>query len=449
MSREDKNYWQRQVTRRQVLRGGMVAAVGGLGYALVGCGDDAAPPAATGTPAGTAAPVAIDGDDEEFRIGWLGSLTGVGVPYYVLVPNTLQMAVDEINAAGGFAGRPGRVILEDDATDPARGVEAVRKLINQDRVHATLSGQFSNIRYAETPELEPATVPMIYSAIFEGHFCSPIFYNMGETAGMVHDAIQKYLEANFGGSGFSVYHVGSDYIWSQHNDEIIDKFVCERGNELVGTELLPLGLAGVDLGTFASRINDARPDFIIDTTVGTDIIPVTKSIGDFGLRDKTKAYIHITVTENNLDALGDAAEGMLSVLGWFQSLDTPASKEFLDKYISIYGEPAAAMTVWEEAQYETAWMLKLATDKAGSIKGEDILNTFAAGGLEYDAPRGHISFDGKTNYAFTPLYLAEAKGGQFNILERLEDGDPNAADECLSTLATPVLTSREFTECEV
>src|SRR5690606_24073413 len=73
-----------------------------------------------------------------FRVGALNSITGVGGPYGGAMLQAIRIAVDEVNAAGGAAGRPLELYAEDDQTKPDAAVLAVKKLIEINRVEAVV-----------------------------------------------------------------------------------------------------------------------------------------------------------------------------------------------------------------------------------------------------------------------------------------------------------------------
>ena len=76
---------------------GLVGALGGAGT----CG------------AQTANPV---------RLGWIGPLTGASADFGIPMLNGAKLAVDEINAAGGYLGRPLELIIKDDTANPEVGL---------------------------------------------------------------------------------------------------------------------------------------------------------------------------------------------------------------------------------------------------------------------------------------------------------------------------------------
>src|ERR1700735_1401498 len=78
------------------------------------------------------------GADEPLRIGALCPLTGAGGQYGPSMVKVIQAAADEINKAGGIAGRQIAVTVADTQTNPDAGVAGAHKLIDVDRVSAVV-----------------------------------------------------------------------------------------------------------------------------------------------------------------------------------------------------------------------------------------------------------------------------------------------------------------------
>lgn len=98
---------------------------------------------------------------EPFRIGALNSITGVGGPYGGAMLQAIRIAVDEVNAAGGAAGRQLALYAEDDQTKPDAAVLAVKKLIDINRVQAVVGVWPSAVGLAIMPITNNAGVIMM------------------------------------------------------------------------------------------------------------------------------------------------------------------------------------------------------------------------------------------------------------------------------------------------
>ncbi len=98
----------------------------------------------------------------DILVGMYGSLTGDGASFGISSREATELAVEEINAAGGLlGGRRIRLIVEDDQSRPEEASSAVTKLITQDRVVAVLGEVASSRSLAAAPVAQRHQVPMI------------------------------------------------------------------------------------------------------------------------------------------------------------------------------------------------------------------------------------------------------------------------------------------------
>jgi branched-chain amino acid transport system substrate-binding protein len=110
---------------------------------------------------GTGAAESATGD---ILVGMYGSLTGDGASFGQSSVEGAQLAVEEINNAGGLLGRKIRLLVEDDQSRPEEASSAVTKLITQDKVVAVLGEVASRRSLAAGPVCQKYNVPMITPA---------------------------------------------------------------------------------------------------------------------------------------------------------------------------------------------------------------------------------------------------------------------------------------------
>jgi len=101
------------------------------------------------------------GDSGPIVVGYYGDLTGRTSNFGQSTKNGVEMAVDEINKAGGINGREIKVLSEDDEGRPEKAATVVTKLIDQDRVIALVGEVASGNSLAAAPKAQAAKVPMI------------------------------------------------------------------------------------------------------------------------------------------------------------------------------------------------------------------------------------------------------------------------------------------------
>src|SRR5881409_2377136 len=131
------------------------------------------------------------------RIGTLLSLTGGLSPYGPGDTKGANMAVEEINAAGGVLGQPIQVFNEDDQTQSTAAAAATTKLITQNHVNAIVGAQFSGGTIASIGIAKAAGVPMVSPSA-----TSPALSNLTLTGGYFFrtapsDALQGVVAADY------------------------------------------------------------------------------------------------------------------------------------------------------------------------------------------------------------------------------------------------------------
>ena len=99
--------------------------------------------------------------NEPIRIGYLPALTGPSSSTGIAITRGTQFAVDEINAAGGVAGRKLELIVRDTQSDPTKAVNAVAELTKKERVHVIYGPLNSGESLAATPLIARANVPQL------------------------------------------------------------------------------------------------------------------------------------------------------------------------------------------------------------------------------------------------------------------------------------------------
>ena len=121
--------------------------------------------------------LACDGDQEAepFRIGVMESLTGAGETYGTVAVQSKQMAVDEINAAGGIDGRPLELVVEDSRCNAQDAISAFHKLTDVDGMKIILGTSCSGAMLGAAPLAEEAGV-----ILFSGLASNPDIANAGD-----------------------------------------------------------------------------------------------------------------------------------------------------------------------------------------------------------------------------------------------------------------------------
>ena len=156
------------------------------------------------------------GEEATIKIGSLNHVTGLGASWGDPMQKAIQLAVKEINEAGGVLGKQIELICEDDNTDADMAVQKAKKLALEDNVQAIFGGVWSNIRVSVvTSVADPYKVPYFYPTYNEGGGtlanCSRYYICTGMVPNQQIEQFIPYLIEN---CGRKIFLVGIDEVLS-------------------------------------------------------------------------------------------------------------------------------------------------------------------------------------------------------------------------------------------
>ena len=348
------------------------------------------------------------------KIGFLSALTGLETILGETQLNCFQLAVEEINAAGGAGGRQIEFLVEDDQTTTKGCIEKARKLIAQDKVDAII-GMIASLEHVATRSVTtPAKKLLMYTTYYEGEVCEKYFFATGQVPNQQIDPMTAWLTKNV---GKSVYIVGSDYIWPQRSAVAIKAAFEANGGKVLGTEFFPFGTQ--DFGPVLEKIKAANPDMVWSMVAGADGVTILKQYRSFGMTpqlvgngwDEVYSYAH-----------PELAVGAISNQAYFMTLDNPKNKEFVARYQAKFGANKPINAIGEAA-YDAVYLYSLAVAKAGSTDVEKVIPALSQ--VEFDAPQGHVNFSAENNHMLANSILAKAKAdGSWELIENFGQVKP-------------------------
>lgn len=359
------------------------------------------------------------GGGEPFKLGALIPLTGIETHVGQSMKVSTEIAVEEVNAAGGVLGRQIELIIEDEASDPAIAVQKAKKLIDEDGVTFMVGTLISAVRNAVVEFTRPAGVPLFNPTYYEGGLCGDYFLSTGALPNQQIDPFVPWLVEN---SGKTFYLIGSDYEWPRGSFAHLKAGLESLGGSVVGEEYVGFGVT--DFSAEIKRILDAKPDVLYPLIAGVDGITFWKQLAGFDFQGVRASH---SVSEAIVQALdADTATGLITAAPYFMALDNPANTAFLEKYLER--SPAKYVDTFGEGMYDSVHMFALGAEKAGSLEPDALIEGMK--GLEYDSPQGPITLDPTTLHTSHAFHVAEVKGNdwdQFEIVHS-EDGIEPAAD---------------------
>ena len=349
----------------------------------------------------------------------IGIPTGLSGANSVVAPSVVQsaeLAVEEINAAGGILGK--KVVLEvaDDGSGAAGAQKAADSLIFQKDVDVLISMQTSAARNGMLPIVTRGKVPYIYTSLYEGRSCNKFLYANGAVPEqMVAPIVDHFIKAN---NAKTFFLVGSDYAFGRGMLEFTRKYIESQGGKVVGDEYQPMD--ATDWTAIISKMRSANPDAVIFSTAGgAPNVTLQKQFKASGI----KALVgNLSVDEGTAKTMAADAEGTFISASYLTNIDSPENKKFLTAMNKKFGDKLLTPNDLSVPQYDAIYLYKAAVEKANSTNAEDVIKALAE--VSYDGPRGRVQMNVQ-RHAPLNMYLGQVQAdGSVKIVESFTAVDP-------------------------
>ena len=359
---------------------------------------------------------------ETIKIGELNSYKTVPAflePY----KKAWELAVEEVNAAGGVNGKKLEVVSRDDNGTPGDAVRAAEELVSRENV-ALLTGTFLShvglavADFAKQRQIfflasEPLTDKIVWENGNKYTFRLRASTYM-QTSMLVEDALK--LNKKKWALVYPNYEYGQSAIAS------FKALMAEKqpGVEFVAEQAAPLGK--IDAGAVAQAVADAKPDAIFNVTFGADLQKFVREGETRGLFKDRPVFSVLGGEPEYLDPLKDEAPVGWYVTGYpWQSIETPEHKAFIEAYRKKYNDyPRLGSIVGYATIHSIAAVLK----KAGSIETDKLIA--AMKGLQVGTPFGNIVYRALDHQSTMGAYVGRTavKDGKGVMVDwRYEPGD--------------------------
>jgi urea transport system substrate-binding protein len=366
------------------------------------------------------ATVAQAADSGPIVIGVPVGLSGANSVVAPSVVQEAQLAVDEINAAGGVLGRKLQLEVADDASGAAGAQKAFDSLIYQKKVDALISMETSAARNAGLPAVGKGRVPYIYTSFYEGHSCNKYMYvDAWVPEQQVPPIVDNFAKDK---NAKTYFLIGSDYAFGRGMLGFTRKYVEKTGGKIVGEEYLPMD--GADWTPILSKLKDAKPDAIITSTAGgAPNVTLTKQMRAAGIN---LPYANLAVDEGTAKSMGGDATGIYLSASYVTGIDSPENKKFLDAANRKFGADLKTPNDLSVPEYEAVYLYKLAVEKAGTTDAAKVIEALPT--VSFTGPRGAIVMD-KQHHAPLTMYLGQVQSdGTVKVAATFKNVDPG--DQC-------------------
>ena len=367
----------------------------------------------------------VDISGPTIKIGFVNSLSGTMAISETTVNKSLHMAADEINAAGGVLGKQLKVVDQDGKSEPAVFAEKARSLIEKECVAAVFGGWTSSSRKAMLPVFEADNALLFYPLQYEGMESSPnIFYSGAAPNQQIVPALDYLKEQGHK----KLFLVGSDYVFPQTANRVVNAYAEGNGMEVVGEEYTPMG--STDFTTIVNKLKSSGADAVVNTLNGDSNVAFFKEYKASGLTADQVPVISMSIAEEEISAIGlDNIKGQLTAWNYYQTLDSSENQKFVKNFKAKYGASKPTSDPMESA-YTSLYLWKAMVEKAKSFDVDKV--KAAADGVTFNAPEGKVTVDGENHHIYKTSYIGRIEDDLLIHTVWQSDG-PIAPDPYLKT----------------
>ena len=332
--------------------------------------------------------LAVVAQPKPIKIGEINSYSSIPqftVPYR----QGWQLAVDEVNAAGGLLGRPVEVISRDDAGKPEEALRHAIELSSSEKVDVLAGGYLSNVGLAladyasKNKRLYLASEPLTDALVWDkgNRYTFRLRPSTAMQAAMLVEEAAK-LPAKRWATIAPNYEYGQSAVATFR-----EQLKAKRPDVEFVAEQWPV-LGKLDAGSTLQAITQAKPDAIFNVTFGADLAKLVREGNQRNVFPKTPVVSLLSGEPEYLDVLKDETPKGWIVTGYpWDQIDTRDHASFAANYYKKYNENPKMGSV---VGYATMQAIFAAIRKAKTVDNDKLV--LAMRGLKFSTPFGASEF---------------------------------------------------------
>jgi branched-chain amino acid transport system substrate-binding protein len=300
------------------------------------------------------------------RIGGSFALTGPIPDPGLNIRHGAELAIDDLNAAGGLEGFMFELVAEDGACDGTQGTNVGNKFAADETIVAVTGGTCSGETFGLLPILLEARIPFVSPSATNPDITSPDCDVCNRVA--LSDALQGVFSAEFvvddlGITKVAVIHDNSDY--GKGLAEIFQNHILELGGEVSDFEGVQVG--DTDFRALLAKVGAGGPAAIFFGGYSTEAGLIAQQMRETpGLEEAVFVSVDGAYTQQYLDAAGAAGEG--TYISSFAGAESEEMNAVFDaKYLERYGIEAGKIGPFHGQSYDSVKLIATAIMVVGTV----------------------------------------------------------------------------------
>lgn len=355
------------------------------------------------------------GAAKEIKMGTILPLSGSAAPLGKIGQQARDMAIEEINAAGGIKSMDGaqlKMVYADSKGDPATGVSEAERLITQEEVVLLTGCYQSGVAMPSTEVAERYQIPYFVDVPSEDKITERGFkyiFRLAEKTSWRNKAQTEFITEMAKKNNTPIKTIGLIYentAWGQGAVRAWEKYLPEAGYQIVMKEPYPANSS--DLTPVVLKAKQLNPDIIMMVSYVSDAALLSKTFAE--QKVTPKAFIGTSggfADPTYYNLAGDACENFFDISTWEPDVNRPNSQETNEKFKQKYGY---AMNAEAVKAYVGMYVVADALERAGSTDSEKLRAAFASTDLKSGPAQMYAAetkFDGDGQMVNAPIVICQ------------------------------------------
>ena len=373
-----------------------------------------------------AAPLLALAQTSPIRIGVVTPLSGTYAGIGQQVKWGLDLAAAQINAAGGVMGRKLELMYEDEEANPAVATQKAEKLFQVSKVDF-LTGTVNSGSTLAVGQVAERNNKLIATTVsfadsITADKCSPNVFRVNARAGMQSAALADWMAKEKPNA--NVFYLGPDYEMGRSTVAAFKAAAEAKGAKTVGEVFAPLD--NKDYSPFFGQVRSSKPAVIYTSVAGNDTVRLFTQMAEFGVNRNVQVVgASGTVTSQNLAAIGKAADGFVTGVGYSPTIDSAENRKFVAEFEAV---AKTKPDLYGADSYGVLFFYKAAVEKAKSVETDKLRD--AMRGLQWATPQGLKTLRAGDHQAMQDMYAVRVNNGQFEIVGKVAAAAAIGPDTC-------------------
>jgi branched-chain amino acid transport system substrate-binding protein len=352
--------------------------------------------------------------EDTIKVGIILPITGDKAKFGEIEKKSFEMALEEINAAGGIKGKKLEFLFEDDTGRPDVARSAAEKLITKDKVVMLGGGYGSSETFAIAGVAQQSKVPFLVNTGSDDKITQSgwdYVFRLNPPVSDYPEGLESFLTEVVKPKTAAILYENTNF-GSSGSKEFTK--TCERlGIKVLVSEGYEAG--GVDFKPILMKVKQARPNLIYMISYIMDASLLMRQ--SMELRVTPNVFVGgaagFTLPEFRKNA-AKASEGVYSATLWYQTLPYPGAKEYYDNYMKKFN----AETEYHGAEaYAAAFVIADVLKRTPAYTSKDVREALATTDMKtVFGPVKFLAYGKFTNQNKLPTYLVQWIDGKLELV---------------------------------